>query len=179
MPSAAVHAQRATTGGPGECETSGSHHGLVSNAHLGASLQSPGPARVGVGVRSTPCMERSRSSYLVAQGMCMERILILAVSFFSSPVSFFLFFFPISVACSPAGSPGWAGRSSSGARQGAREDAACLKLPGGHQKVREENRPNSTHFCCCLKFLLSWKTPAGPSCWNPPEKHGALGGQMK
>lgn len=174
-PSTAVCAQRATTCGPGEREAPGSHHRLVSNAHLGAPLQSPGPGGVGAGMRSTPCTERSCSSYLVAQGTCVEIVLTLAVNSSFSPHLSHSFSFSISVACSPAGSLGWAGRSCSGARQGAREDAACLKLPGGHRKVREQNRPNSTHFCCCLKFLLSWKTPAGPSRWNPAEKHGAFG----
>ena len=159
--------------GPGECEAPGSHCRLVGDAHLGAPLQSPGPGRVGAGMRNT---KRSPSSHLVAPGICMEMILTLVLNSAFSPhpshSSLWLCLWPV-----PQQEP-WVGLA--GALLGhTREDAACLKLPEGHQKVRDEKRPNSTHSCCCLKLLLSWKMPAGSSCWNPVDKHGAWGGQMK
>lgn len=68
--------------GPGECEASGSHRRLVGDTHLGAPLQSLGPGRVGAGMGNT---KRSRSSHLVAPGMCMGKILTLVLNSSFSP----------------------------------------------------------------------------------------------
>ena len=69
----------------------------------------------------------------------MEIILTLAVnSSFSPHLSHSFSFFYFS-GLFPSRQPGlgWAGRSCPGACWGAREDAACLKLPEGHHKGTE------------------------------------------